>query len=143
KRDYTQAPKKTADGRDYEAGYENTTAPPSPTKPSAKGNGKGRVLYYRNPMGLPDTSPVPKKDSMGMDYIPVYESEAEPGVVTVAPGKLQLLGVRTAPVERRPALARTIRATATVPLDERRLAVITTTVAGWVDKLGLAATGDP
>jgi Cu(I)/Ag(I) efflux system membrane fusion protein len=24
-------------------------------------------------MGLPDTSPVPKKDSMGMDYIPVYE----------------------------------------------------------------------
>jgi Cu(I)/Ag(I) efflux system membrane fusion protein len=35
-----------------------------------------RILYYRNPMGLPDTSPVPKKDSMGMDYIPVYEDEA-------------------------------------------------------------------
>jgi Cu(I)/Ag(I) efflux system membrane fusion protein len=32
-----------------------------------------KILYYRNPMGLPDTSPVPKKDSMGMDYIPVYE----------------------------------------------------------------------
>ena len=31
------------------------------------------ILYYRNPMGMPDTSPVPKKDSMGMDYIPVYE----------------------------------------------------------------------
>jgi len=31
-----------------------------------------KVLYYRNPMGLPDTSPVPKKDPMGMDYIPVY-----------------------------------------------------------------------
>jgi hypothetical protein len=24
-------------------------------------------------MGLPDTSPVPKKDPMGMDYIAVYE----------------------------------------------------------------------
>ena len=32
-----------------------------------------KLLYYRNPMGLPDTSPVPKKDSMGMDYIQVYE----------------------------------------------------------------------
>lgn len=35
-----------------------------------------RILYYRNPMGLPDTSDVPKKDSMGMDYIPVYEEAA-------------------------------------------------------------------
>lgn len=41
---------------------------------------KGRVLYYKNPMGEPDTSPVPKKDSMGMDYIPVYESEVAPRV---------------------------------------------------------------
>ena len=37
---------------------------------------KRRILYYRNPMGLPDTSPVPKKDSMGMDYLPVYADEA-------------------------------------------------------------------
>ncbi|MFH2212310.1 MAG: efflux RND transporter periplasmic adaptor subunit [Pseudomonadota bacterium] len=37
-----------------------------------------KVLYYRNPMGQPDTSPVPKKDEMGMDYIPVYEDEVEP-----------------------------------------------------------------
>ena len=36
-----------------------------------------KVLYYRNPMGAPDTSPVPKKDSMGMDYIPVYADERE------------------------------------------------------------------
>jgi hypothetical protein len=28
-----------------------------------------KLLYYRNPMGLPDTSPTPKKDPMGMDYI--------------------------------------------------------------------------
>jgi Cu(I)/Ag(I) efflux system membrane fusion protein len=34
-----------------------------------------KVLYYRNPMGLPDTSPVPKKDAMGMDYVAVYEGE--------------------------------------------------------------------
>src|SRR4029079_5523118 len=34
-----------------------------------------KVLYYRNPMGLPDTSPVPKKDTIGMDYIPVFADE--------------------------------------------------------------------
>lgn len=37
-----------------------------------------KILYYRNPMGLPDTSPVPKKDSMGMDYLPVYEEANQP-----------------------------------------------------------------
>ena len=36
---------------------------------------ENKPLYYRNPMGLADTSPTPKKDPMGMDYIPVYESE--------------------------------------------------------------------
>src|SRR4030067_472290 len=38
-----------------------------------------KILYYRNPMGLPDTSPVPRKDAMGMDYVPVYEGDEEPG----------------------------------------------------------------
>lgn len=41
---------------------------------------KGRILYYRNPMGEADTSPVPKKDSMGMDYIPVYEADVAPPI---------------------------------------------------------------
>jgi membrane fusion protein, copper/silver efflux system len=146
KPDYSRIPKKTEDGRDYVSVYEEPGAPAaaaSPTKPAAESPSKGRILYYRNPMGLPDTSPVPKKDSMGMDYIPVYESAAEPGVVTVAPGRLQLLGVRTAPVERRPALTHTARATATVAFDERRFAVVTTKVAGWIEKLDVAATGDP
>ena len=36
-------------------------------------------------MGLPDTSPVPKKDSMGMGYIPVYADETEdPNTVKVS-----------------------------------------------------------
>ena len=43
-----------------------------------------KVLYYRNPMGAPDTSPVPKKDPMGMDYIPVYADEQRP---TPAPSR--------------------------------------------------------
>ena len=88
KPDYSPVPKKTADGRDYVGVFEDNSAPATtPSQPAAKEAGKGRIIYYRNPMGLPDTSPVPKKDSMGMDYIPVYENEAEAGVVTVAPGE--------------------------------------------------------
>jgi membrane fusion protein, copper/silver efflux system len=43
-----------------------------------------KPLYYRNPMGLSDTSPVPKKDYMGMNYIPVYEEEGD-AATTPAP----------------------------------------------------------
>jgi Cu(I)/Ag(I) efflux system membrane fusion protein len=47
----------------YWAGNSQQAATPAPAR---------KILYYRNPMGQPDTSPVAKKDSMGMDYIPVY-----------------------------------------------------------------------
>jgi Cu(I)/Ag(I) efflux system membrane fusion protein len=35
-----------------------------------------KILYYKDPMGGPETSPTPKKDSMGMDYLPVYAEDA-------------------------------------------------------------------
>jgi len=35
-------------------------------------NQESQPLFYRNPMNPDVTSPVPVKDSMGMDYIPVY-----------------------------------------------------------------------
>jgi len=38
--------------------------------------GERRILFYRNPMNPTITSPVPAKDEMGMDYVPVYEDEA-------------------------------------------------------------------
>tara|TARA_R110002073_G_scaffold19668_1_gene71650 strand:- start:5852 stop:7270 length:1419 start_codon:yes stop_codon:yes gene_type:complete len=34
-----------------------------------------KPLFYRNPMNPEVTSPVPAKDSMGMDYVPVYADE--------------------------------------------------------------------
>lgn len=144
---YSAAPRKTADGRDYVPAYADTAAAPEQprqdTRVPAPPQGRGRILYYRNPMGLPDTSPVPKRDSMNMEYLPVYENEAaDAGTVTVPAGRLQTLGVRTAPVETRPALTRTVRATGTVAFDERQLAVVTTRVGGWVEKLAVAATGD-
>ncbi len=49
-----------------------SSAPSAPST-NADQSGKGRILFYRDPMGLPEISTEPKKDSMGMDYIPVYE----------------------------------------------------------------------
>jgi Cu(I)/Ag(I) efflux system membrane fusion protein len=38
--------------------------------------GQRKILFYRNPMDPTITSPVPAKDEMGMDYVPVYADEA-------------------------------------------------------------------
>jgi len=103
----------------------------------------GKVKYYRNPMGAPDTSPVPKKDSMNMDYIAVCEDEigASPGTVKLSLDRVQRLGVRSEAVEER-ALARTVRAFASVQFDERRQTVVAPKFGGWIEKLLVNATGD-
>jgi membrane fusion protein, copper/silver efflux system len=103
----------------------------------------GKVKYYRNPMGTPDTSPVPKKDSMNMDYIPVCEDETgdSPGTVKLSLDKVQRLGVRTQEVAER-SLSRTVRAFATLQFDERRQAVVAPKFGGWIEKLYVNATGD-
>ena len=111
----------------------------------ATGNAKRKVLYYRNPMGLPDTSPVPKKDSMGMDYVPVYEGE-EPAAggsdIRISADRVQRLGVRVEPVTRRD-LMRIVRAVGRVEPDERLTYAISPKFEGWVEKLHVNATGQP
>lgn len=152
---YAPGPKKTTGGRDYVPVFEDSstlvsTAPASTASPSNASAAKPsdhRVLYYRNPMGLPDTSPKPKNDSMGMAYLPVYADEGTqgdpPGTVRISPGKIQTLGVRTETVEMRPSVDRSVRATGIVQFDERHLATVTTKVAGWIEHLAVSATGDP
>ncbi|GIL06401.1 efflux RND transporter periplasmic adaptor subunit [Betaproteobacteria bacterium PRO7] len=101
-----------------------------------------KILYYRNPMGLPDTSPTPKKDSMGMDYIPVYEGEEREvdSGVKISPEKVQKLGVRTAKVERR-ALDAVVRATGRIEVDERRQFTVTSKFEGYIERLYVNSTG--
>ncbi|UJP05805.1 MAG: efflux RND transporter periplasmic adaptor subunit [Nitrosomonas sp.] len=103
-----------------------------------------KILYYRNPMGLPDTSPVPKKDPMGMDYLPVYQGEedisANPGWVKISLDKVQKLGVRTETAAMRE-LMRTVRAVATVQTDERKQFAVVTKFEGWIQRLRVNTTG--
>ena len=107
---------------------------------------QGKLLYYRNPMGLPDTSPVPKKDPMGMDYIAVFEgastddSAASPNQVNISTQKVQKLGVRAEAAQLR-SLDRTIRAAGRVEPDERRIAMISPKFEGYVERLHVNVTG--
>jgi Cu(I)/Ag(I) efflux system membrane fusion protein len=143
KPDYSPTPKKDAEGRDYAPVYDEAgtapVSPPAPPAPPAAG-GDHKILYYRNPMGLPDSSPVPKKDSMGMDYIPVYAEESG-GTVTISPERIQMLGVRTEAASFRP-MAHTVRAVGTVVADERRIGVVNPKFEGWIEQLHVNTTGE-
>ena len=69
-----------------------------------KGQGAKKILYYRNPMNPEITSPVPMKDSMGMDYVPVYQEEkgmAEAAGVYISPQRQQLIGVKKEKIQKR------------------------------------------
>lgn len=102
---------------------------------------QGKVLYYRDPMS-PATSPVPKKSDMGMDYVPVYESDTqgERGTVQLSPERIQQLGVQTDMAMRRD-LVQTVHAVGILQMDETRQTVIAPRFEGWIEKLSVNATG--
>jgi len=119
----------------------------TPTVQAVKAERK--ILYYRNPMGLPDTSPNPKKDQMGMDYVPVYEGGDEPvrvsagsGQVSISVEKVQKLGVKTEHVGRR-TLDKTIRVAGRVEINEQNVHNIAPKFEGWIEKLHVKTTGEP
>ena len=115
---------------------------------SAAQDGQRRILFYRSPMDPSVTSPVPAKDTMGMEYVPVYADEvsrpasAVPGLATVAVNAsgIQLAGVRTA-VAALEHLASSTRTVGLVLPDERLVRHVHTKIAGWVEKLHVNFTG--
>lgn len=141
---YSASPRKTPEGRDYvpvraseDISFEDKQSPAPP-----KSAGERHVRYYRNPMGLPDTSPVPKKDPMGMDYVPVYEDEAEDAsTVKISPGKLQKTGVRSEPVEWRK-LNVPVRAAGKVEFDPNRISIVSLRFEGFIESIENVAEGD-
>jgi len=139
---YSLTPMKTPDGRDYrgvpadaDLSFEEASAPEA--APADR-----KIKYYRNPMGLPDVSPTPKKDSMGMDYLPVYEGdESDDGSIKLSAGKIQRTGVKSEPAA--PRVIRTIiRAPGTIQLDERRASIVSLRFEGFVDSVENVTTGD-
>jgi membrane fusion protein, copper/silver efflux system len=140
---YSADPAQTSDGRPHRAvlASEDLSFDASEKTASAAPPGGKQIRYYRNPMGLPDVSPTPKKDSMGMAYIPVYEGDDEDGSsVKITPGEVQRLGVKTETVKRH-VVSQPVRAPGTIQLDERSVAVISLRTEAFIDTVENVTTG--
>jgi RND family efflux transporter MFP subunit len=110
---------------------------------AAVSTGERKIKIYKSTMMPGELSPVPKKDSMGMDMVPVFEEEGgTPGMstITIDPVTRQNMGFRSEVVTRGP-LRRTIRTVGTVDFDETHLADVTTKFKGWIEKLYVDSTG--
>ena len=120
------------------------TPPPAlPTAMASPAVAVGKILYYRNPMGLPDVSPTPKKDSMGMDYLPVYEGEApaESTTVQLSPGRIQRSGVRSQAAEMR-VVATPVHGYGSLTYNEGAVVAISVGVEATVDEVFVHHVGE-
>jgi len=141
---WSATPKNDSQGRAYLPVYDEAEPKfdPPPLVMLNPKQSERKILFYRNPMGLPDTSPVPKKDSMGMDYIPVYEGD-EPSAgktIKVSLDRIQRSGVRTETVEPR-VLVRSVRGVGSIAIDESRQTIVTMRSDGYVEELFVDKTG--
>ncbi|WP_245271771.1 efflux RND transporter periplasmic adaptor subunit [Rhizobium sp. IBUN] len=153
--EYSRQARKTPDGRQFVAVRQSADisfdasglvaakdGSDAPKPATEQAQGQRKVLYYRNPMGLPDTSKVPKKDSMGMDYIPVYQGEqAGASTVKVSLGKLQRTGVKTAVADMQ-AISRRVRVPGTLAWDERLVSIVSMRTDTFIDAVAAVTTGD-
>ena len=139
---WSATPKKDAQGRAFLPVYDDEEPTFDPPATPAVAQSSRKVLFYRNPMGLPDTSPVPKKDSMGMDYIPVYDGDVQEqgSAIKLSVERIQRSGVRTEPTKSL-VLAQPVHAVGAVALDERRLTVVSMRSEGYVEDLFADTTG--
>jgi Cu(I)/Ag(I) efflux system membrane fusion protein len=132
-------PGKAPDGMDLVPQYAENNATQSAGATSAsEPGGERKILYWYDPM-----HPAYKADKAGiapdcgMQLVPKYADDQTAkmpaGTVTIAPDKQQLIGVRTATVERQ-SLVRTVRTTGQLTSDETKLAHIHVKVSGYIDK---------
>ena len=105
-----------------------------------------KVAYYRSPMDPSIRSDAPARDSMGMDFVAVYEDELSGptidgrAVVSLSPERRRVLGLRSEPVVRT-SLARAIRTVGRVAADERRLHHVHTKYEAYIEHLYVDYTG--
>jgi len=111
------------------------------------GDGEREILFYRNPMDPTVSSPVPRKDDMGMDYVPVYADEVESAtadgaVVTINPAVQQNMNVVTERVRRRD-ISHRIRTVGYLDYDQEKMVSVTTKYPGFIEKTYVNYIGQP
>ena len=123
-------PGKAPDGMDLVPMYASEQSAPAAAKAASPppAPGERKILYWYDPM-----HPQYKADKPGKARIaawicvPIPDATAAsvaPGSVNISPDKQQLIGVRTARVERQ-SLVRDVRTTGQVTADEFRIAMCT------------------
>jgi multidrug efflux pump subunit AcrA (membrane-fusion protein) len=128
-------PGKAPDGMDLVPKYADDTAP----RQNAAAPAERKILYWYDPMHPAYKSDKPgKAPDCGMDLVPKYADDAPmnmaPGAVMVNSSQQQLIGVKTATVQRVP-LVRTLRTTGQVTPDETRIAHVHTKYSGYLDRV--------
>jgi Cu(I)/Ag(I) efflux system membrane fusion protein len=103
--------------------------------------GERKIVFYRSPMDAKQTSHTPRKDEMGMDYLPVYLDELQgsgpvAGLVTVKidPARQQLIGLVTARAVPG-AIGGALRTTGRIAVDETRVHRVNVKFAGFVERV--------
>jgi Cu(I)/Ag(I) efflux system membrane fusion protein len=124
------------------AGCTGAHEPPAAAskEPAGQTTQERKPAYYRNPMDPSRTSPVPMKDEMGMDYVPVYLEDSGTEV-RVSPAVMNNLGVRVTAATRGP-LPQTADTVGYVSYDERRVRQVRPRAEGWVESLAVRVPGE-
>ena len=110
---------------------------------SAAPTGERKIKFYKSTMNPGETSPVPSKDSMGMEMVPVYEDSSgaeNPNLIAIDPVTIQNMNLKTTQLIRGP-LRRKIRTVGTIEHSETGTVDVTTKFRGWIEKLFVDATG--
>jgi len=113
---------------------------PDPPVAAATAAGQGDPIYYRHPHDPSRTSPTPRKDEMGMDYVPVFADAAGPEV-RISPAVINNLGVRSEPATLA-SLPRRAETTGFVTFDDRRVRQVRPRADGWIEGLSVRAPGE-
>jgi Cu(I)/Ag(I) efflux system membrane fusion protein len=144
-------PRKDGMGMDYVPVYKDVVIVEQPKPPKLPWPESGsapqtaaqrKLAFYRSPMDPKQTSPVPRKDEMGMDYVPVYEDEVRGGgaqvdgrmTVQIDPARQQMIGLRTAPVTRGD-VGGSWRTVGRVEVDPTRVRKTNVKVDGYVERI--------
>jgi Cu(I)/Ag(I) efflux system membrane fusion protein len=101
----------------------------------------GAIAFYTCPMHPSVKQPVKGKCPIcGMDLVAVTQEELKSGTVRVDAARRQLIGVKTALVEKRD-VARKISTVGRITYDETRISEVTIKFKGYIGKLYANATG--
>lgn len=119
-----------------------------PTRRTAASRESRRdIVFYRHPMDPTVTSPIPMKDEMGMDYVPVYEDQAAKmaasgSTVLIDPSVVQNMNVRSASASRR-SIEQNVRTVGYLEYDQERMVTLTTKYTGFVEEVYVNTIGAP